>query len=121
MLRLFPTDPAAGSRTLAPLANRDFAWFRHSAISARHKLLAAGEHWGDKLRSAPEQNVPAEMLAQIVTGMLIGVAFAPRRQTLPGAVVGAAVAVGAAYLSFEAHKCAMRRLARRRLAWWKTR
>lgn len=123
MLRSFLIGLAAGARSLTPLAavseadrrgalprdNGAPSWLGHPAIALGLKALAAGELWGDKLRSAPDRIVPAGILARIVTGGIAGAALAPRRLALPGALLGAAAAVGAAYLTFDLRMRAMRR------------
>jgi uncharacterized membrane protein len=123
MLRSFLIGLVAGSRALTPLAAVSDAarrralpanhggpsWLGHPAMAAALAALAAGELWGDKLRSAPDRIVPAGLLARLVTGGLAGAALAPRRQALAGAALGAVAAVGAAYLTFGARVEAMRR------------
>jgi uncharacterized membrane protein len=113
----------AGSRALTPLAAVSEAarrnalpagsgaprWLGHPAVAAGSKLLAAGELFGDKLQSAPDRIVTAGMLARAVTGGLAGAALAPRRQAVLGGVIGAAAAIGAAYLTFNLRVGAMRR------------
>lgn len=113
----------AGARALTPLAAvSDTArrgllpdgggasrWLAHPAVAAGAKALAAGELWGDKLKSAPDRIVPAGMAARVVTGGLAGAALSPRRQALAGAVLGAAAAVAGAYLTFGLRRRAMRR------------
>jgi uncharacterized membrane protein len=123
MLRSFLIGLVAGSRAMTPLAavsdaaergllpnrNAGLAWLGHPAVSAGLKLLAAGELWGDKLRSAPDRIVPAGILARLVTAGVAGAALAPRRRALEGAVLGATAAVGAAYVTFAIRQRAMRR------------
>ncbi|MDO9249755.1 MAG: DUF4126 domain-containing protein, partial [Phenylobacterium sp.] len=83
---------AAGSRAMTPLAavsdaahrgalpagSGAPAWLGHPIVAAGSKLLAAGELWGDKMKSAPDRIVPAGILARLVTGGLAGAALAPR-------------------------------------------
>lgn len=123
LLNSFLIGLTAGARALTPLAavseaaRRDalparggaVRWLGHPATAAGTKLLAAGELWGDKLRSAPDRIVPAGIAARLVTGAIAGAALAPRRQWVLGAVLGASAAVGAAYLTFGARMRAMRR------------
>lgn len=73
------------------------------------KLLAAGELAGDKMDSAPDRIVMAGMVARIATGAIAGMALAPREQRSLAAALGAAAAVGAAYLTFNLRVRAMRR------------
>jgi uncharacterized membrane protein len=121
MLRSLLIGLTAGSRSLTPLAtvseaarhgdipNPRLNWLGHPVTSAATKVLAAGELWGDKMKSAPDRIVPAGIAARIVTGALAGAALAPRRRTGLGAVLGAAGAVGAAYVTYHARMAALRR------------
>lgn len=123
MIRSFLIGLVAGSRAMTPLAavsdaarrgelrtvGRRSSFLAHPAVAAGSKLLAAGELWGDKLRSAPDRIVPAGIAARIVSGGLAGAALAPRGRSVVGAVLGATAAVGAAYVTFGARKQAMRR------------
>lgn len=123
LLPSFLIGLTAGARALTPLAavseaarrgvlparGRAIRWLGHPATAAATKLLAAGELWGDKLRSAPDRIVPAGIAARLVTGAIAGAALAPRRQWALGALLGAAAAAGAAYLTFDARTRAMRR------------
>lgn len=77
--------------------------------SAGAKLLAAGELAGDKMDSAPDRIVMAGMVARIATGAIAGMALAPREQRPLAAALGAAAAVGAAYVTFNLRVRAMRR------------
>jgi uncharacterized membrane protein len=113
----------AGMRSMTPLAT--VAHAAHSGrlpadsgapsllsnplVSAGAMTLAAGELAGDKMKTAPDRIVVAGMAARIATGAIAGMALAPRRQRATGALLGAAAAVGFAYLSFDAR---MRALAR---------
>jgi uncharacterized membrane protein len=123
VLRSFLIGLVAGSRALTPLAAVSDAagrhalpensgaprWLGHPAVSGGLKALAAGELWGDKLRSAPDRIVPAGIIARVVTGGIAGAALAPRRYLVAGAALGALAAVGAAYITFAARSAAMRR------------
>lgn len=123
MLRSLLIGLTAGARSLTPLAavseadrrgvlpkdNGAPPWLSHPMVAHGLALLAAGELWGDKLRSAPDRIVPAGIAARLITGGLAGAALAPRRQALAGAAIGAAAAVGAAYLTFALRMRAMRR------------
>lgn len=114
---------AAGSRSMTPLAAVSDAarrgalpagggapaWLGHPVVAAGSKLLAAGELWGDKLKSAPDRIVPAGILARLITGGLAGAALAPRRQAVLGGLLGAGAAVAAAYLTFDLRMRAIRR------------
>lgn len=123
MLHSFLIGLVAGARSLTPLAavsdaarrgrlpadNGAPALLGHPLVAAGTKALAAGELWGDKLKSAPDRIVPAGMIVRVATGGLAGAALAPRRHALLGAMLGAGAAVGAAYLTFGARIRAMRR------------
>lgn len=92
------TGPAFLRRTLA-----------RPAIVTGATALAAGELWGDKLRSAPDRIVPAGMAARVISGSIAGAAVAPRGRRAAGALLGAGTAVVAAHLTFRARMRAMRR------------
>ena len=123
MIRSLLIGLVAGSRAMTPLAavseaarsgtlparNRATEWLAHPLVAAGAKALAAGELWGDKLASAPDRIVPAGIAARLVTGGLAGAALAPRHRALLGAALGAAGAVGAAYLTFGLRMRAMDR------------
>jgi uncharacterized membrane protein len=123
MIRSFLIGLVAGARALTPLAtvsdaaqrgalpsdNGAPSWLGHPLVAAGSKVLAAGELWGDKLKGAPDRIVWAGIAARIVSGGLAGAALAPRRRAVAGAVLGAAGAVGAAYVTFGLRMLAMRR------------
>jgi uncharacterized membrane protein len=123
MIRSFLIGLVAGARAMTPLAAVSDAarrralpkdngapfWLGHPLVAAGAKTLAAGELWGDKLKGAPDRIVLAGIAARIVSGGLAGAALAPRRRALAGAVLGAAGAVGSAYVTFSLRKLAMRR------------
>ena len=123
MIRSLLIGLVAGARAMTPLAAVSDAarrgelrssgaarlWLSHPVVSAGSKVLAAGELFGDKLASAPDRIVPAGIAARIVSGGLAGAALAPRGRGVGGAVLGAAAAVGAAYLTFGIRTRAMRR------------
>ena len=66
--------------------------------------LAAAELLGDKMRSAPDRIIVPGILARVLTGAIAGAAVAPREDRPLGALLGATVAVGAAYLTFRLRK-----------------
>lgn len=70
--------------------------------------MAAGELWGDKLKSAPDRIVAAGLAARAVTGAVAGMAMAPKRHREIAAATGAAAAVGAAFPTFAGRMRAMR-------------
>lgn len=123
MLRSLLIGLPAGARAMTPLAavtdaahrgalpasNGAPAWLGHPLVAAGAKALAAGELWGDKLKSAPDRIVLAGIAARLLSGGLAGAALAPRRHALLGAVLGAGAAVGAAYLTFDLRMRALRR------------
>jgi uncharacterized membrane protein len=122
MIRSFLIGLVAGARAMTPLATVSDAagrgalpkdngappWLGHPLVAAGTKAIAAGELWGDKLKSAPDRIVLAGIVARIVSGGIAGAALAPRRRALAGAVLGAAGAVGAAYLTFDLRMRALR-------------
>jgi len=123
MISSFLIGLAAGARSMTPLAvvsdaahrgtlAEDSAapsWLGHPLVAAGTKALAAAELGGDKMKSAPDRIVAAGIAARIVTAGLAGAALAPRGRGLAGAALGAAAAVGAAYLTFSLRMAAMRR------------
>jgi len=123
MIRSFLIGLVAGARAMTPLATVSDAarrgalpkangaptWLGHPLVAAGTKAIAAGELWGDKLKSAPDRIVLAGIAARIVSGGIAGAALAPRRRALAGAVLGATGAVAAAYLTFGLRMQALRR------------
>ncbi|MFN3574710.1 MAG: DUF4126 family protein [Phenylobacterium sp.] len=123
MLHALLIGLSAGARSMTPLAvvanaarcgtlpadNGAPSWLGHPLVSGAAKTLAAGEIWGDKLRSAPDRIVLAGIAARLVTGGIAGMALAPRRRALAGAVLGAGAAVAASYVTFALRMRAMRR------------
>lgn len=123
MLRSLLIGLSAGSRALTPLAtvseaarsgqltesNPAVRLLAHPLFSAGSKALAAGELWGDKLKSAPDRIVPAGIAARLLAGGLAGAALAPRKQLLLGAALGAGASVAAAYVTFDMRMKALRR------------
>jgi uncharacterized membrane protein len=123
MIHSFLIGLTAGARSLTPLAVVSEAarrgalpadsgapsWLGHPLVAAGSKALAAGELFGDKMKSAPDRIVPAGLIARVVCAGIAGAALAPRRHAMAGAVLAAGAAVGAAYLTFNARIRAMRR------------
>jgi uncharacterized membrane protein len=123
MIRSFLIGLVAGARAVTPVAAvseaarkgqlpRDTgapSWLGDPLVATGSTILAGGELWGDKLRSAPDRIVLAGILARLVSGGLAGAALAPRRRALEGAALGAAAAVVSAYVTFGLRKRAMRR------------
>lgn len=99
---------AARSGTL-PRDNGAPRLLANPLASAGMLALAGGELIGDKMKTAPDRIVPAGMVARVATGMIAGAALAPRRQRGLAALIGAGVAVGAAYLTFDLRMRALRR------------
>ena len=98
----------AAHRGALPVDNGAPSWLGHSLVAAGSKAMAAAELGGDKLRSAPDRTVAAGIAARLVSGGLAGAALAPRGRAGVGAVLGAAAAVGAAYLTFGMRMRAIR-------------
>jgi uncharacterized membrane protein len=123
MIRSFLIGLSAGARAMTPLATVSEAarsghlaanngapdWLGHPLVAAGSKALAAGELWGDKLKSAPDRIVLAGILARIVSGGIAGAALAPKRQRYLGAALGAGAAVAASYVTFNLRMAALRR------------
>ncbi len=89
-----------------PIRQRWNAQTDRSATDAPR--LAAAEPLGDEMRSAPDRIIAPGILARVVTDAIAGAPMAPRRNRPLGAVLGAAVAVGVAYLTFALRKRTIR-------------
>jgi len=123
MIHSFLIGLVAGARAMTPLAAvseaahrgalpRDSgapSWLGHPLVAAGSKALAAGELMGDKMHSAPDRIVLAGLLARLATGAIAGAALAPRRDAIPGAILGATAAVVASYITFDLRMRALRR------------
>jgi len=123
VIRPFLIGVAAGPRSMIPLAvvsaaarrggladdNGAPALLANPIFSAAVMAFAAGEAVGDKLPFAPDRIIVPGLAARVVTGGLAGAALAPRGRRRAAAALGAAGAVGAAYLSFAIRARAMRR------------
>jgi len=123
MIRSILMGFVAGMRSMTPIAVISWAaryrppsshtaapsMLSSPAVSRVTLALAAAELLGDKMRSAPDRIIVPGMLARVVTGAVAGAAVAPRQDRPLGAVLGATVAVGAAYLTFQLRKRAIRR------------
>jgi uncharacterized membrane protein len=122
MIRSILMGLVAGMRSMTPLAVVSWAARRDSASSHPGPLsllsspgvskvtlaLAAAELLGDKLHSAPDRIITPGILARVATGAIAGAAVAPSRDRTLGAVLGATVAVGSAYLTLALRKRAIR-------------
>jgi len=123
MIRSLLIGAVAGMRALTPFAmvsdaarrgalpegNGAPALLGNPLVSAGAMALAAGELLGDKLPSAPDRIIAPGIAARLVTGAVTGAALAPCRRRGAAAALGAAGAVGAAYLTFHLRVRAMRR------------
>lgn len=99
----------AARRGVLPADNGAPSFLGGPVVAAGALALAAGELLGDKLPSAPDRIIAPGMAARIVTGAIAGAALAPRDDRVVAATLGAAGAVGAAYLTFDLRKASMRR------------
>jgi uncharacterized membrane protein len=122
MIRSILMGFVAGMRSMTPIAVVSWAARRNRSLSHNIPLsilsspvvskatlaLAAAELLGDKMHSAPDRIIVPGILARVVTGAIAGAAVAPRQDRTLGAVLGASVAVGAAYLTFQLRKQAIR-------------
>jgi uncharacterized membrane protein len=107
MLRSILIAALAGSRSMTPLAA--VALTRGATGAGLMALGALGELVGDKWRKAPDRIVPAGLAARVVTGAVVARALAPRSRRNAATVLGAAVAVGSAYVTWNARIRAQRR------------
>ena len=122
MIRSLLIGLIAGARSMTPLAavseaaragrlpadNGAPSWLGYPLVAAGSKLLAAGELWGDKWKSAPDRIVPVGLAARLVTAGIAGAALAPRKQAVTGAVVAATAAVVASYITWDLRMRALR-------------
>jgi len=123
VIRSFLIGVVSGMRAMTPLAAVSDAAHRgtlpddngappllgHPLVAAGTKLLAAGEMFADKLPSSPDRIIAPGIAGRVVTGAIAGAALAPRSQRGLAAALGAAGAVGAAYLTFDARIRSMQR------------
>jgi uncharacterized membrane protein len=123
MLRSLLIGLSAGSRSMTPLAavseaahgghldadNPSARLLGHPLVAAGTKALAAGELWGDKMKSAPDRIVPLGIAARIITAGFTGAALAPRKKMLLGGALAAGAAVAASYVTFHFRMKAIRR------------
>jgi uncharacterized membrane protein len=121
LIRSFLIGCATGLRSITPLAvlsavhrrssmtNGAPATPDHRVASTALIALAVLEAAGDKLPFAPDRIAPLGLAARAAAGGLAGAALAPWRRRAAGAVIGAASAIGAAYLGFNLRRRAMRR------------
>jgi uncharacterized membrane protein len=75
-------------------------------------LLAAGELLGDKWRAAPDRISAAGLAVRLTTGAFAGAALASPDKRRAAAVLGAAAALMAGYVSFALRIRAMNRFGR---------
>ncbi len=116
----------AGMRSMLPLAAISYA-ARRRRLPRGHALsrllgkpltgnsllaLAAGELLGDKWSAAPDRISAAGLAARLTTGALAGAALAAPDERRSAAVLGAAAAVMAGYVSFAVRVRAMNRFGR---------
>ena len=118
----------AGARSLTPLAvvsaaarrgglppdSGAPAWLRSPRAGLAVSVLALGELWGDKLRSAPDRIVPFGLIGRLLTAGVAGAALAPRRRARLGGAMAALVATASAYATFALRRRAMSRFGQTR-------
>lgn len=107
MIPLAAVSAAAQKRTL-PANGGAPAFLGNPVLAAGTKILAAGELAGDKMDSAPDRTVAAGIAARILTGAIAGASVAPRDRRVLAALLGVAGAIGAAYVTFDLRKRAIR-------------
>jgi len=122
MIRSILMGVVAGMRSMTPIAVISWAAKRQPASSRPTSLsmlsapavskvtlaLAAAELFGDKMRASPDRTSTPGILARVATGAIAGAAVAPFRDRTRGAVLGASMAVGAAYVTLAIRKRAIR-------------
>lgn len=123
MIRSILMGAVAGARSMTPLAvvtdaarrgalpadNGAPALLAHPLASAGAAALAAGELWGDKLKSAPDRIVIAGLAARLASAGIAGMALAPRRHRIAGGALAAATAIVSSYITFNARMRAIDR------------
>jgi uncharacterized membrane protein len=122
MIRSILMGLVAGMRSMTPLAVVSWAARRQPpsthttplsmlsspAVTKVTLALAAAELIGDKMRSAPDRIITPGILARVATGAIAGAAVAPSRDRTLGAILGATVAVGSAFLTLALRRRAIR-------------
>lgn len=123
MIRSLLIGLVSGQRALAPLAtvadaarrgalprdNGAPALLGHPLVAGGIAAVALAELGGDKMKSAPNRTVPSGLIARSLTSAVAGMALAPRRQRVAGALVATAAAVGSSYLGLHWRLRAMQR------------
>ncbi|MCR0980922.1 DUF4126 family protein [Roseomonas populi] len=99
----------AARRGALPRGNGAPSILSHPWASWATVALAIGELIGDKLPSAPDRIIAPGIGARLVTGAVAGMALAPREKRGTAALLGAAGAVAASYITFDARIRSMRR------------
>lgn len=123
MIRSFLIGVVAGQRALSPLAAVAVAAARgrlpendgapallaSPLVAAGATALAAGELYGDKMKTAPDRTVAPGLIARSLTSAIAGAALAPRERRGLGAALGIAGAVGTSFIGLALRKRAMAR------------
>lgn len=123
MIRSILLGAVAGARSMTPLAavalaarrgrlgggGRLPALLGGKAAVAGSVLFAIGELAGDKMKSAPDRIIAPGIAARLFTGAIAGAAVAPKRERVLAGALGAAAAVAASYVTFNARMRALRR------------
>ena len=91
-----------GNRTPGHLMLLDRPLLRSGAM-----VMAAGELFGDKMKTAPDRTTILGLLARVMSAGIAGAALAPRGREPAGAVVAVATAVPLAYLTLAGRKRAI--------------
>ena len=99
----------AGRHTPGRLVLLDRPLFKLGAFA-----MAAGELFGDKMRSAPDRTVFLGLLARVMSAGIAGAALAPRGRERAGSAVAITTAIPLAYLTLAARKRAMARFGQTR-------
>lgn len=123
MLRSLLIGLVAGQRGITPLAVIATASRRQEipadlplqklmlnpVIAAGTAAFAAAEMAGDKMKTAPDRTVPIGLAVRSVTAAYAGAALAPRDKRVLGAAIAVGAAFASAYAGLAARKWAMRR------------
>lgn len=123
MLRSFLIGLVAGQRGITPLAVIATATRRdeiapdlplqnlmlNPVIAAGTAAFAAAEMAGDKMKTAPDRTVPIGLAVRGITAAYAGAALAPRDKRVLGAAIAVGAAFASSYAGLAARKWGMRR------------
>lgn len=88
------------------LESSPLRYLQSEPVATGLKVMAASEMAGDKIPGIPDRIIPPILLSRAASGALVGATLytAHKGKVVQGALIGAAVAVAATYLSFYLRK-----------------